>query len=268
MAEGEVVNSETQGNEFVNSLPEDVRTADALPSLSKFKDVGSLAKSYLEAEKMISRKGVIVPTERSTPDEWNNYYKALGRPDSIDGYELKKPDSLPEGMTYNEERTKQFAELAHKIGLSKTAVQEIAKWWDEGQRAEFEKLGKDANDYLTKSTAEMKKEWGKDYDANLKKADSVIVPIFGEDFQKMLIDTGLNNHPAMVKGMFKISQALGEHQLTKGGDITTKDQYSKEGLVKMMNDPRYKSMDPLVSDEGYRKQVAEYAQKLTEQGTR
>lgn len=207
--------------------------------LERFKTVDDVAKSWIEAQTVISKKGLILPDEKAAPEEWGKVWNALGRPEKPDGYELVKPE-LPEGMTYDEEKTKAFAAKAHELGLSKSQLKGLHETWNELAKSEFEKHTAAADDFLKKSVEAIKKEWGSSYDANLKKADSAIATLFGEDFRKMLIDTGLNNHPAVIKGMFKASQAISEDSFIRGdGTGKTKTSITYAEILSAKNDPRY-----------------------------
>lgn len=94
------------------ALPADLKSEK---TFEKFNDVPSLAKSYLEAQKAISKKGVIIPSDKATPEEWNNYYRSLGRPDTPEGYTLNN-----EGITVDANLTVQEAE---KWGVSPDMIQ-------------------------------------------------------------------------------------------------------------------------------------------------
>jgi hypothetical protein len=242
------------------SLPDELKTEKSLQS---FKGIPDLAKSYLEAKKanskLVNSKGLIVPTETSPPEEVAAFNKALGVPDTPDGYELAVPE-LPEGMTYNEDRTKKFAALAHAKGVSKAAFQEIVKAFNADQVAEHEARIAANKEFVEKTTVEIKKEWGKDFETNLSQADAAIDKIFGPEFNQMLKDTGLCNHPAIIRGMYKASQTIGEHALSaQGTPRASKGEYTWETLVSMKMDPRYINKDPsfLKEVEAYNKNYAE-----------
>ncbi|MFH1230565.1 MAG: hypothetical protein V1709_03620 [Planctomycetota bacterium] len=245
------------------SLPPELKSEK---TFEKFKDVSGLAKSYIEAEKTVSRalnaKGIIVPGEKSTPAEWDAYYKALGRPDKPDDYKLEKP-TLPEGMAYDENKAKAFAQVAHKEGLTTKQLTALHNSWNEMVKTDFEAQIKAGKDFLDQSTVTMKKEWDKDFDSNLAKADAAIERIFGDEFKKVLKDTGLANHPVVIRGMFKAAQAIGEHSLiTKGSEAKTTTGYTREKLISMKLDPRYS--DPGRKDPAYIKEVEEYNKRYAE----
>ena len=258
-AEPQVTETPTSESTWRDSLPDELK---ADKSLEKFKDVNSLAKSYLEAQKATSKalnaKGVIIPGENASPEEISEYRKALGIPESPDGYELESP-SLPEGMVVDEAKAKKLAEIAHSKGISKEAFQELAKAFNAEEIARFEAMQQEQAQKIKDATIEMKKEWGRDFDKNLAQAESAIVNIFGEDFNKFLQETGLGNDPRVVRGMFKASQNMSEDKLVTKSSPKTFEKYSWEGLVSMKMDDRYHARDPL-----FMKQVAEYNAKLAE----
>ena len=215
-----------------DDLPPELKSAK---TLEKFKDVANLAKSYLEAEKNVSRKGVILPTEKSTPEEWNNYYKTIGRPEKADDYKL-----VNEGVEVDENLQKAILPMFHEAGLTNKQAQILNDKWNGLQSEQKEQMEKDAEQYRDKSAAEFKKEWGNKFDVNLKKADDAGQRVFGPDFMQALAQTGLANHPAVIKGLFKLSSAIGEHSFTASGRSEgSKSDVTWEKLLSMKQDPKY-----------------------------
>ena len=74
-------------------VPEELR-ADKV--YDTFDDVGGSLKMLGSLQKMIGKKGVVVPGEASPPSEWDNFHRELGRPDTKDLYKMKAPDDLAE----------------------------------------------------------------------------------------------------------------------------------------------------------------------------
>ena len=67
----------SSGNDWLTNMPEEICKAD---SLGKFKDVSSLAQSYLEAEKSLNQR-IAVPKDDSSDEEWHKFYSRLGLPE-------------------------------------------------------------------------------------------------------------------------------------------------------------------------------------------
>ena len=65
-----------------SGLPDDVRND---PSLSDIKDVGSMAKSYINGQKLIGKNRIALPAEGATDEEMSMFHSQLGRPEKADG---------------------------------------------------------------------------------------------------------------------------------------------------------------------------------------
>ena len=94
-----------------SGLPEEVRND---PSLSDIKDVGSMAKSYINGQKLIGKNRIALPVEGATDEEISMFHSQLGRPEKADGYQFGDRPSLPEGMQYDEAFETQFKDLSYK----------------------------------------------------------------------------------------------------------------------------------------------------------
>ena len=71
-------NVDTKGIEtktWRDSLPDDLKNN---ATLANFDNVENLAKSYVHAQSVIGKKGVIKPGEKASDEEWGNFYKELG----------------------------------------------------------------------------------------------------------------------------------------------------------------------------------------------
>ena len=72
------------GNSFIEMIPEELREH---PSLSPIKDVGNLARSYVNAQRLIGSDKIPLP-KNPTDEDLDNIYSKLGRPETPEGYEL------------------------------------------------------------------------------------------------------------------------------------------------------------------------------------
>jgi len=96
------------------SLPEELRTEK---SLEKYKSVPEVAKAYVEASKLMGN-AVHMPKADATQEEFDKFYARLGRPESPDKYELKRPEN-PAGGQWDEGLEKEFRTAAHASGLQR-----------------------------------------------------------------------------------------------------------------------------------------------------
>src|SRR5439155_23792244 len=96
------------------------------PSLAGIKDVGSLAKSYVEGQKMIGGS-LRLPKPDAKPEDvdraWGDIYTKLGRPESAEKYEFKIAKEMEKFLP--EADVKAFKSAAFKAGLSTKQAQAV-----------------------------------------------------------------------------------------------------------------------------------------------
>lgn len=108
--------------------------------LAKFKDVDSLAKSYIELDKLRNeRTGVKPLTAESTPEEIAAYRTAMGIPEKADGYEVGEL-AFPEDATPTQEQMGAFRSLAHTLHLTPAQVQGILQWYSQDVSQQWNSL--------------------------------------------------------------------------------------------------------------------------------
>lgn len=190
------------GPEWLGGLPPELRDS---PSLRRYADPAALAKSYVELEGVIGRKGVIVPGEKDGPEAHARFRAALGVPEKPDGYALAAPAGIPDGV-WQPEAASAFAAVAHDAGLTPTQAQKLATWWA-GAAAQAEATkGASAGE----TEAALRTEWGVAYDTKIEGAKRALREFGGDDLVAHLDKTGLGNDPAMVRAFARIGELVGE----------------------------------------------------------
>lgn len=222
----------TAPEDWKAGLPDDLR---ADPSLESIKDIPGLAKSYVNAQKLIGRDKIPMPKDESDP-LWEDVYKRLGRPDTPDSYEFVKPEGLPD---YDEASEKAFKEQAHKLGLSAKQAKGLFEWYGATSLEKFNAMNETQKATLEQGLSALKTEWGQAYADKVAQAQKA-VGFYGDDELKgFLNDTGLGNHPAMVKLFAKLGSGLKEDGLrgTQGANLTPADAQSKINAI--LQDPNH-----------------------------
>ena len=87
-------------------------------TLATIKDINSLSKSYVHVRKQVPLDKMPRPNDNFTDEDWGEFYKAGGRPDTAADYGIARPDEIPEEVM-SKEVIEGYQELFHKIGLSK-----------------------------------------------------------------------------------------------------------------------------------------------------
>ena len=193
---------------FIETLPEDIRME---PSLRNFTDAAGLAKSYVQAQRMIGVDKIPIPGQSATDEEWNNVYERLGRPNAPDQYDFNAVDGFEEGDLAS------FKQIAHDTGLNGKQAQRMAKSLAEKASAEIEAREAQATTLIGETKAELEREYGKALDQKMKMAKNAAVQLLGstEPLDNIVLEDGrlLGDHPAIVKLFVQLADAMGEDSL-------------------------------------------------------
>ena len=206
------------------------------PNISKFTEIDALAKSYINATRMIGQDKVAVPNENSTDDQWNEVYEKLGRPESADKYKL---DVQSEIVPLDEGAVKSFAENAHKLGLNNKQAQGILEYYKNSMEGSEQQSRIDTETAQANAEQELRKEWGRSFDENLKKAGSVAKANMDPEILDMQLKDGtrLGDHPAVIKGFANIANLMSEDKMIgTDEDSATGGRNLDEEISKIVND--------------------------------
>ena len=193
----------TFGDKWLDALPDDAK--DYKDTLSKYKSVPDMAKALANANALIGKK-LGVPNEKSSPEEVAAFRRAMGVPDSLEEYKFA-PDSLPEGMTWNDDMAKPYAEIAHKHGIPPAAMKELVNQHAKSEAFKLEAMQAHMEKIRQESVQTLQKEWGNDFGKNIGIAKQA-AKIAGVD---------ANSHgfsdPEVVRGFVRMAQMMSEDKV-------------------------------------------------------
>ena len=187
----------------MESLPDDIRHE---PVLKNFKSWDALAKSYVHANRKLGvPSDQLMQIPQGENADWNGVYKAMGRPDTPDQYELNGTGEMADN----------FRNQAHQLGLSQKLAREVMNWYSEVHSGVDSSDDEDFASEQVQWVADLQKEWGDSYIKNTKLAERAFRQFGSEDALEVMNATGLGSHPALVKMFSQIGQFLAEDgQLT------------------------------------------------------
>ena len=182
------------------------------PNIEKFTEIDALAKSYINATQMIGKDKVAVPNKNSTDDQWNEVYDKLGRPESADKYSL---NAKSEVVPIDDNAIKQFAENAHQLGLNNKQAQGILEFYKNNMEGMAQQAKVDTETAQAQSTQELRQEWGREFDSNIKKAGALAKANMNPEILDMQLKDGmrLGDHPEIIKGFAKIAGMMSEDKI-------------------------------------------------------
>jgi hypothetical protein len=209
------------------------------PSLKAIQDLDSLTKSYVHAQRRIGAKGVIIPNENSTKEEWDTFYQKVGVPLEEQDYTSKV--TLPQDSKLGEQFGKDFVKKAHELRIKPEQANKMYEFFN-SQASETEKTFKAQMEEQTQQELnQLRDKLGEDaYNVRLTKAGKLIKEELGEEFHTYLKETGLGKNAKLVEAFMNLSERMyGEEKLPSndGGGTLTKDQMQQE-INDAMSDPK------------------------------
>lgn len=201
------------GNEFLSSLPEDLRGEASLQSI---KDLPSLAKSFVHAQRLVGADKLALPKADANPAEWEAVYNRLGRPEKADGYKFTEV-KLPDGFEVDKKLQDRFAPIFHKHGLTQKQADGMRSDFMQYQIETIQASIQNQNQAHADGEKALKAEWGDKYDANVKQAELALRRFATPDLLEALNESGLGSHPGIVKAFAEIGARMSEDQARGGG---------------------------------------------------
>ena len=200
------------GNGFMEMIPEDLREH---PSLSPIKDVGNLARSFVNAQKLIGADKIPFPTN-PTEEDLSNIYSRLGRPETPEGYEF-----ATDGNVITEDVAAEYAGVAHQLGLSPKQAAGILDYYKGSVGQTTEQMEQLAQEQAEQTTNELKREWGNAFENKVAAAKDVVDQFAGSEILQMRLEDGtmIGNHPAFIKAF----AAIGDFKSTVTSEDTIND---------------------------------------------
>jgi len=176
------------------------------PSLKTFDSVDKLAKSYVNAVKMIGGNPdnmVAIPDEGET---WDDFYNKIGRPEKANDYQFGDENGELDG----------FREFAHDTGLTQDQADNILKLYGDIQEEQEEAHQNGLEELRTNTTMELQKEWGKNYDGKMDYAKRAFAQFATPELSQLMDESGMGNHPEMLRVFAKVGELMGEDSLVVG----------------------------------------------------
>lgn len=218
------------------SVPESVNFLDTLneelrghQSLKDFKDADSLAKSYLNLNSLLGKK-----FNDLSPEELQSYYTKLGRPEDAAGYRL------PEGIS--EDTASWYKEMAFKIGLTEEQSANLLDMYTNKEREISELTESSKAAQAEEHIAALKKEFGQAFNKRVETAVRAVEEFGGSELQAVLEETGLGNHPAIVKAFAEIGKNLLEDKMTRTdakASFGTSPEDARQEIKQLRSDPQF-----------------------------
>lgn len=215
------------------------------PSITKFKDPGSLAKSYVELQKLIGKEKIVVPTEKSTKEEWDAFYSKVGRPESATDYAVPELE-LPEEIKMRGEHLEAFRAKAHELGISKKAFAELYGFEAGLRQQAYNQQLENVAKMKSESETSLRGEWGAAYEKKVDSAQKLIHNFFGGKELNPAFKV-LANDKGFIKAMVEIAEKVGEDNIAGSPRLTLTPKEATSQMNAMLGDfkhPYHNNLHP------------------------
>ena len=239
-----VAKTDTPTQSWKDSISEEYRKD---PNIEKFTEADALAKSYINAVRMIGQDKIAIPTKNSTQEVWDEAYSKLGRPESPDKYNLKIESDV---VTMDENAIKSFAEQSHKLGLNTQQAEGILDFYKNNMEGTAQQSKIDTETAQAQSEQELRQEWGRDFDAKVQQAGALAKANIDSEVLDMTLSNGirLGDHPQIIKGFAKIASLMSEDKMvtTESESVNTVADIESEisAITNDTNSPYWNKSHP------------------------
>ena len=222
-----------QTSSWKDSISEQYRND---PNIEKFTEADALAKSYINAVKMIGQDKIAIPTNNSTQEAWDEAYNKLGRPESAEKYSLELNSEI---VAMDENQIKSFAEQSHKLGLNNKQAQGILEFYKNNMEGSAQQAKIDTETAQSQAEQELRQEWGRDFEGKVKQAGALAKANINPEILDMTLSNGtrLGDHPEIIKGFAKIAGMMQEDKIvaTESENAQSVSNIEEE-IASMVND--------------------------------
>jgi hypothetical protein len=245
--------------EWEKVVPEEYRDKPYMQNLLKGEDPGKqLFQEMDNLQKRLGERPAGIPKDDAPPEEWDKFYKAAGRPDSPDGYEVPKSEWSAEDKGIGEfidsfkgngEFEKDVKQMMFEEGLTKKQAENIIRRYDpivvKNNRQFFNDAAAAHQQIETDYVATMKSAFG-DRAAKVEEIGAKIVkehtPAALKPLLNQLDPKGLTILSAV---MDSINTKYIKEDGRTGGDVAVGGDAKsvREEGIKLMSQPAYK--DPM-----------------------
>lgn len=210
------------------------------PSITKFKDVDSLAKSYKELEsQFLQGDKIILPKEGDSNFDasMDSVFEKLGMPKDANDYSIEQADLSEFGLEAGE--VSNFKNLAKEMRLTDSQAKGLYEWYIGDVKDGAVNQRQQASEQMEKASTELRKEFGASYDEKLNNASKV----FEKFFPSLSTRQELGRDPAFIRDLVNISKSFSEStigEINLGNNIPTPAQAEAE-LASIMSSEAYQS---------------------------
>lgn len=209
--------------------------------------------SYRELE-VLQGKMVMPVGPDATPEQRDKFAKAVGRPETADGYKFALPATYPASVPYDEKTAVTFKGWAHKAGLAPWQAQLVHDEAVQMRLAEADTARKRVDEAVGTAHQAILKEWGPEdgeaYKRNSELANRALRNLGLLDTYKrigLLTPEGFVTDPGIAFSLAKVGAGLYAEDSQYGGPGSMPNPW-KDGEENLKEQGRILRQDPKLAE--------------------
>lgn len=238
-----VLGDATGEKSFGDFVPDGFKEKPYMQGIDSF---DKLFSQFDNAQSLIGKKTIGVPTSESPIEEWNNFYNKMGRPENPDGYEFDAVE-LPEELKRTDDDLALMSKIFHEAGLTKEQAKKVLAETDKAV-LDYYKSNKETMDKMVEQRnqqfmADMEKHFGKEKEQAIAVTETMLkkyVPKGMEDMVKGMDDKTMLLLSTVLHNVYKSGRA--EDIISKDAAIAPAEspESLRETARKLMMSPEWK----------------------------
>ena len=195
-----------------SQLPADFTNSAVVQKYEDSKDgLAAAIRSNLDLTRMLGNEKVPIPKSKDDPAR-AIFNKALGIPDSADGYALPDveiPDTM-KGLTFDK---KKFQETVHAHDLTPAAAKGLWDAYTSMSKQAYADAVKSHQEKITGIVNQMRQEWGDAYQSKVELGQMVINKFSENQEMTDFVTSVLSSDPRGIKFLSKIGDQFAENKI-------------------------------------------------------
>lgn len=207
-----------------------------LAGVKSVADVDKMLRDNIAAARAKTDGMVRVPGEGAKPEEIAAFRKALGVPDTAEGYGALRPETIPEGV-WDADAEKALQSVAHKHNLTPAALKDIVGLYA-GQIDGQMKMGEaQAKEFVAGETSKLRGEWGDSFEPNVRNVVRLAATV-GLDPTNPIFQSA-----DVVRAFHRITSMMSEDKLINGAtvNLAVSPQEQAKDVMTNPKNPHYEA---------------------------
>lgn len=232
-------------SDWRSTLPEELRND---PSLAPINDLQGLAKSFINAQKMVGRDKITIPDKHATPDDWKNIYHKLGLPQKFEDFQVEAPKDVP----FQDGFITDFKKRAYEAGVLPKQAEEMLSWYADVNNQHQEQFQQKRQAEVAQQMEALKQEYGAHFNEKMSRfkhlmreaGDSVgSEQLYSWLNNQEVEGTALGSHPLFIKLIDFFSSKMAEDDFVNvEGSAQSKKSVQTE-IDEVLKNPKHPYYD-------------------------